>query len=74
MERCLQMGARIMFLEVATDNSSAQLLYQAFGFVEVGKREGYYLRPDGTRMSAYTMRCDLANTELPKPRLQSVRR
>jgi ribosomal-protein-alanine N-acetyltransferase len=74
MERCLQMGARIMFLEVATDNSSAQLLYQAFGFVEVGKREGYYLRPDGTRMSAYTMRCDLANTDLPQPRLQSVRR
>ena len=71
MERCQGMGAEAMFLEVATDNRSAQLLYQSFGFVEVGKREGYYQRPDGSRMSAYTMRCDLANTELPKPRLQT---
>ena len=70
MERCQRMGAQAMFLEVATDNSSAQLLYRAFGFVEVGRREGYYQRSDGSRMSAYTMRCDLVNTELPKPRLQ----
>jgi len=70
MERCQRMGAQAMFLEVATDNRSAQLLYHTFGFVEVGKREGYYLRPDGLRMSAFTMRCDLANTELPRPRLQ----
>ncbi|MGI9451605.1 MAG: GNAT family N-acetyltransferase [Geminicoccaceae bacterium] len=74
MARCQGMGARAMFLEVATDNRSAQLLYQSFGFVEVGKREGYYLRPDGSRMSAFTMRCDLANTELPKPRLQTYSR
>ncbi|MGH1479928.1 MAG: GNAT family N-acetyltransferase [Geminicoccales bacterium] len=73
MERSQKMGAQAMFLEVATDNKSAQRLYQSFGFVEVGKREGYYSRPDGTRMSAFTMRCDLNNTELPTPRLQSCR-
>jgi ribosomal-protein-alanine N-acetyltransferase len=60
MARCRQAGARAMFLEVATDNFAAQLLYQSFGFGEVGRREGYYLRPDGSRMSAFTMRCDLA--------------
>lgn len=70
MERCHKLGAKAMFLEVATDNRSAQFLYQSFGFVEVGKREGYYLRPDGSRMSAFTMRCDLNSTDLPKPHLQ----
>jgi hypothetical protein len=30
------------------------------GFDEVGRRDGYYVRPDGSRVSAYTMRCDLA--------------
>lgn len=73
MERSQRMGVQTMFLEVATDNVPAQHLYQAFGFVEVGKREGYYLRPDGTRMNAFTMRCDLTSTELPRPRIQSCR-
>lgn len=73
MERSQRMGAEAMFLEVATDNVPAQHLYQAFGFVEVGKREGYYLRPDGTRMNAFTMRCDLTKAELPRPRIQSCR-
>jgi ribosomal-protein-alanine N-acetyltransferase len=49
-----------MFLEVATDNKSAQLLYRSFGFGAVGEREGYYQRPDGSRVSAYTMRADLS--------------
>ncbi len=74
MERSQQMGAETMFLEVATDNRSAQLLYHAFGFVEVGKREGYYRRPDGSRMSAFTMRCDLTSAPLPEPRLQGCPR
>ena len=60
MERCRRAGAVTMFLEVATDNRSAQMLYRSFGFAEVGEREGYYQRPDGTRVSAYTMRCNLA--------------
>jgi [ribosomal protein S18]-alanine N-acetyltransferase len=60
MERCRRAGAATIFLEVATDNRSAQMLYRSFGFDEVGEREGYYQRPDGTRVSAYTMRCDLA--------------
>ena len=65
MERCRRAGAGAMFLEVATDNLSAQMLYQAFGFDEVGRRDGYYQRANGTRVSAYTMRCDLGR--LPPP-------
>jgi ribosomal-protein-alanine N-acetyltransferase len=73
MDRCRRIGASTMFLEVATDNHSAQLLYRAFGFVEVGKREGYYLRADGSRTSAYTMRCDLTRADFPEPKLQACR-
>jgi ribosomal-protein-alanine N-acetyltransferase len=65
MDRCRRAGAVAMFLEVATDNVTAQMLYQAFGFDEVGKRDGYYQRANGTRVSAYTMRCDLATLPLP---------
>jgi [ribosomal protein S18]-alanine N-acetyltransferase len=59
MERCRRAGATSLFLEVATDNASAQTLYRSLGFDEVGRREGYYVRPDGSRVSAHTMRCDL---------------
>ncbi len=71
IDRSRRLGAQAMFLEVATDNLSAQQLYESFGFVQVGTREGYYQRPDGSRMSAYTMRCDLNDTLFPEPRLQS---
>ncbi|WGF86497.1 GNAT family N-acetyltransferase [Marinivivus vitaminiproducens] len=59
MQRCEAAGGKAMFLEVAVDNLSAQHLYRRFGFKEVGRREGYYQRSDGTRMSAYTMRSTL---------------
>ncbi|SNB52044.1 ribosomal-protein-alanine N-acetyltransferase [Arboricoccus pini] len=59
MSRCLRDGARLMFLEVAVDNQSGQRLYEGHGFECVGTRTDYYLRPDGTRADAYTMRCEL---------------
>lgn len=59
MERTRRAGATTMFLEVATDNVAAQQMYAAFGFLEVGRREGYYQRPDGTRVNALTMRAEL---------------
>lgn len=61
MARCLQAGARSMFLEVAIDNDLAQTLYKSHGFAVVGQRQDYYLRADGTRACAYTLRCDLAD-------------
>ena len=35
-------GAGELFLEVAEDNSSALALYRESGFVEAGRRQGYY--------------------------------
>jgi [ribosomal protein S18]-alanine N-acetyltransferase len=58
-ERAAPAGARAMFLEVAVDNSVAQSLYRRHGFRTVGRREGYYARPDGNRVAAFTMRREL---------------
>lgn len=40
-------GATGMTLDVAADNTAARALYERLGFVEVGRRIGYYLRADG---------------------------
>jgi len=47
-------GVRRLYLEVAEDNSPAQTLYSAYGFVQVGRREGYYRRNVGAK-AALTM-------------------
>ena len=39
-----QRGATRLFLEVAEDNNPARALYAALGFVETGRRTGYYAR------------------------------
>jgi [ribosomal protein S18]-alanine N-acetyltransferase len=49
-------GARVMFLEVGTDNAPALALYGRFGFARVGERAGYYRRADGARAAAVIMR------------------
>ena len=57
--RCRNMGARVLFLEVAEDNPVAQQVYAALGFSQVGRRSGYYQRLDNRRVDALTMRLDL---------------
>jgi ribosomal-protein-alanine N-acetyltransferase len=47
--------ARRMFLEVAEDNGPAITLYRRFGFSEIGRRKGYYPRPDGSPATALVM-------------------
>ncbi len=59
MGRCVEGGAREMYLEVAEDNPSAQMLYRSIGFFQVGRRKGYYLRLNDARVDALTMRRDL---------------
>lgn len=48
-----------LFLEVDEGNASARALYAKFGFVEMGRREGYYRTSDGKRATALTMRKDV---------------
>ena len=52
----LERGARELFLEVRDDNAPAQTLYASEGFVEIGRRPGYY-QPDN--VDAVIMRLDL---------------
>lgn len=40
-------GVKRIFLEVDEGNVSAQKLYARLGFIEVGRRGGYYRKPDG---------------------------
>lgn len=53
-------GASRIFLEVAADNGPARTLYRTRGFIEVGRRPAYYLRPDGTRADALILEKSLA--------------
>lgn len=52
------LGATVLFLEVAEDNTPARALYKACGFVAVGRRPNYYRRADG-RVAALILRRDL---------------
>lgn len=45
-------GVRRVILEVDEDNVPAIRLYARFGFAEIGRREAYYARRDGTRGAA----------------------
>lgn len=53
-------GVSHVFLEVEEGNVAADRLYRHFGFREVGRRKGYYPKPDGSKATAVTMRLDLA--------------
>lgn len=53
-------GIAQVFLEVEDGNLPAERLYRHFGFREVGRRKGYYPKPDGSRATAIAMRLDLA--------------
>ena len=56
--RCVQQGAESLWLEVRPSNMPAQTLYARLGFVEVGRRKGYYPAPEG-REDAIVMRLAL---------------
>ena len=52
LARAMEAGARRVFLEVAVGNVAARGLYAAKGFEGIGRRPGYYTRPDGAREDA----------------------
>jgi ribosomal-protein-alanine N-acetyltransferase len=47
IERATQAGMQDVFLEVRPSNLHAIALYQSVGFVEVGRRRGYYQATEG---------------------------
>ena len=53
IDLALELGARLITLEVRTSNIAAQSLYSKYGFTQVGLRRGYYTdnREDGVLMS-----------------------
>lgn len=53
-------GAGRAFLEVAAGNAAARAVYARAGFVEVGRRRGYYGLSGGGRQDALVMARDLA--------------
>ncbi len=55
-------GAVRLFLEVADDNTAARALYAGAGFVETGRRPGYYAHPDGGRRDALILALNLPAT------------
>ena len=56
IHRVSRRGLRTLYLEVAEDNRAALRLYQALGFAQVGRRSGYYERPDAEPVNALTLR------------------
>jgi ribosomal-protein-alanine N-acetyltransferase len=60
LARLAEEGVAQVFLEVEDGNLAAERLYRHFGFREVGRRKGYYPKPDGSRATAIAMRLDLA--------------
>ncbi|MGO4524452.1 GNAT family N-acetyltransferase [Microvirga sp. 2MCAF35] len=52
-------GVARVHLEVEEGNAPAIALYRRAGFRDVGRREGYYPKADGTKVAALTMALDL---------------
>ncbi len=52
-------GVTCVHLEVEEGNGPALALYRRLDFHETGRREGYYQKADGTRVSALTMASSL---------------
>ena len=50
--RAAAAGSQRLLLEVAEDNAPARALYDYLGFELVGRRPGYYARPQGSAVDA----------------------
>ena len=59
LENLERRGARLVFLEVADDNLPALKIYARAGFKEIGRRENYYQRTDGSRRAAINLRLEI---------------
>jgi [ribosomal protein S18]-alanine N-acetyltransferase len=64
LERARQAGMDDALLEVRPSNTLAIALYHSMGFVEIGRRRGYY-QADGGREDALVLKLGLAGTQPP---------
>ena len=60
IERARQAGMGDAFLEVRPSNPLALALYQSVGFVQIGRRKGYYQAENG-REDALVLKLDLTS-------------
>lgn len=54
--RARAMGMESILLEVRPSNARALLVYQRYGYAEIGRRKGYYPAYEGRREDAIVMR------------------
>jgi ribosomal-protein-alanine N-acetyltransferase len=59
LDELARAGVRTVHLEVEESNAPALALYRRLGFRIVGRREGYYAKPDGSKVAALTMSATL---------------
>ena len=64
IERARQAGMADAFLEVRPSNPLALALYQSVGFLQIGRRKGYYQAEHG-REDALVLKLDLASASRP---------
>ena len=63
LNRCVVVGAKYVILEVRVSNKPAIAFYRKFGFVQTGRRRGFYSDP---LEDALTMRLKLRQSEVQK--------
>jgi ribosomal-protein-alanine N-acetyltransferase len=61
---CRDRAANRLWLEVRESNGEARSTYRHLGFVEVGRRRGYYPAPEGRREDAVVMSLDITRETL----------
>lgn len=58
-QRAREHGMRSILLEVRPTNERALQVYRQYGYVEIGRRKGYYPAHEGKREDAIVMRLEL---------------
>ena len=60
VQLCRLRQANRLWLEVRDSNAEAREVYRRLGFVQLGRRKGYYPAPEGRREDAVVMSLDVA--------------
>jgi len=76
IDLAVELGAKLVTLEVRASNTTAQSLYAKYGFIEVGLRRGYYTdnREDGVLMTIEDITSAPVRADLQRLRQAQARR